>query len=123
VNVWFLLLLTSAATYTVARVWILDSLFEEIREGIVDRLTTGDTGYGETRPIHNHEIAWLSLPLWKRKLSTLLTCPHCLTAWMGAAVLGLTEWLVAGVSIPAPVLFWLGTWTGALVFWAIIDHE
>lgn len=110
----------SACAYTLGRIIVLDSLIEEPRTAMLDWLTTTDVD-GERRVVHRHEIGWLSLPLWKRKIATLFTCPHCVTGWTSAGTVVVTD--VWFADFPLPVLWWFGSWAGGLVFWAIIDSE
>ena len=119
----FLLLLAAAATYSIGRVIVLDDIFAEIRDGIIDRLTMAEFPDGERRPIVRSvdgETMWRTLPLWRQKLATLLTCPHCVTAWVGAASVAVLD---VFESVPVPVYFWLATWSIALVLWAVVDSE
>ena len=118
---WLLLwILLSATAYTLGRLIVLDSLFEEPRTAILDRLTTTEVD-GERRVVHNHEIGWLQLPLWKQKVATLLTCPHCVCGWTSAGTVAVVD--IGFEELSLPVLWWFGAWAGALTYWAIVDSE
>jgi hypothetical protein len=105
-SLWLLLVIWSAATYRVTRLIVLDTLIEEPRDKVMDWL---ERYKGERRPA------------WKQKLSELLGCPYCVSAYVSAGVL-VAHRVIVG-SFPVPVWFWLAVWTGGLVIYAYIDSE
>lgn len=102
VNDLILLIVLSLVTYRVARFIILDTLIEAPRDRLFDWI--------ERRPGK----------LW-RKLLELLGCPFCLTIWVAAAAVALTDWLAGDV--PMPIWMWLAAAAGALIVWRIVDYE
>jgi FtsH-binding integral membrane protein len=97
-----LLIVLSAVTYRVGRFLILDTLIDEPRNRVLSWL--------EMRPTR----------FWS-KVHDLLGCPFCITIWIAAGAVAITDIWFA--SVPMPVWTWLAVATGALVFWAVIDSE
>ena len=86
---WFTFLLLTLVAYRATHLVVMDTLFEGLRDKFLDRITTATDPSGITRPLHKqHEPElWDSLlPLWKRKLFDLLTCPFCISFWCAGAV-------------------------------------
>ena len=111
-NEFLLLILLAATTYTIGRVIALDGLFEELRDAYLDWVTAG---------VRNGDPGWEALPVWRKKLATVVQCPHCVTAYPAAAAVAVTDiWFV---DLPMPVLWWFGAWSLGLVFWAIVDSD
>lgn len=120
----FIIFLCGCVTYRVGRFVVLDDLIEETRNTVLNWLTTGEgyEGEGSKRPIIKSQEPglWMKLPLWRRKLHDLLTCPFCVTGWIsGGAVL--IAWLF--YPLPLPWFSWLAAWTIGLGWWNYIDHE
>ena len=97
-----LLIVLSAVTYRVSRFIILDTLIDEPRNWVMDKL--------EMRP-----------NLLTSKLIDLLGCPYCITIWVSAAVVAITS--AVGYDMPLPVWSWLAVASGALVVWNLVDSE
>lgn len=102
---WFLFLIVamSAASYRVGRLIVLDSLWEGWRDRLLGWLTTGR-----------------KMRVWKLKLSELLTCPFCVTGWTSLAVVIAVD---VAHHLPLIGLQWGAVWTGALLFWGLIDSD
>lgn len=93
--------LLGLVVYRVTRFAILDSLIEAPRDRVHAWLLTRD------------KAGW-------RKLQELLACPFCLTIWIAAGAVAITDGFT---SVPLPVWVWLGSATVALLVWAQIDTE
>lgn len=98
----FLIAILSLIVYRVSRFVILDSLIEGTRDKITDFL--------ERR----------SGKLVYAKLLDLLGCPFCITIWVSAGAVAITDYYL---SVPMPVWTWLAASAGALVTWGIVDSE
>lgn len=98
----FLLVVLSAVVYRVTRFIIEDTLLDGPREKLLTWL--------EEHPGFMND-----------KLYVLIECPFCVSIWVSAGAVALTDLVVDDV--PVPVWTWLAAATGALVFWAIIDSE
>ena len=96
-----LAVLMSAASYRIARFIQLDTMINRPR----------DLFHGWIANHPNRVTIWLQ---------DMLTCPWCLTVWTSAAV---TAAVAIFHPIPLDVLYWLGTCTGALVFWRVLDAD
>ena len=88
VNYLALLIALSAVTYRIGRFVILDTLIDEPRNWVM--------GWLERHP---HKF-------WE-KILDLLGCPFCITIWISAAVVAITD--LVDISVPMPVWTWLGT--------------
>jgi hypothetical protein len=112
VNEFLLFVFLGATAYTIGRVIALDSLFEEWRDAYLDWVTL-DT--------QRTDPAWNALPVWRRKAATVVTCPHCVTAYPSAVgVVVVDVWFQ---DLAMPVLWWFGAWSLALLLWAAIDSD
>lgn len=103
-------LILGLVVYRVTRFIILDDLIEGTRDRVLNGLLAGRS---------EDELG--SLPLWRRKLYTLLNCPFCVSIYVAAGVVLAHRWIVE--PLPAPVWWWLGTATVALVVYTYIDSE
>jgi hypothetical protein len=97
-----LLIVLSATVYRISRFIVLDTLIDEAR---------------------NCVLSWLELrtSMFWSKIHDLLGCPYCITIWISAAAVAITDIWITGV--PMPVWTWLAAASGALLFWAAIDSE
>ena len=87
------------ASYRITRFLISDTLIDEPRGWVLTKIW-GDGGL-------------------RRKLHELLTCPICLSVWISAGVVAVTNhW----VSIPVPWITWLGVCGGVLLLWRWIEE-
>jgi hypothetical protein len=115
----------SAATYRIARFIVLDSLWDDSRNRLLDWLTTGVGIEGESRPLNNRTEPeqWRQLPFVRRKTAELLGCPWCVSLWIAGGVL-FVYWLITDDHGPVPgFLYWPALSAGALTFWAIADSD
>jgi hypothetical protein len=120
---WFTFLLLTFVVYRTTHLIVMDTLFEEARDKLLDRITTGTDGMGETRVLHKQiepEVWTENLALWKRKLFDLLTCPFCFSVWTAAGAVLLHD-LFIDPNLPLPVWYWVGLSTSSLIVWAIVD--
>ena len=120
-NDFLLLILCSAVVYRVSRFIVLDTMIEGTRDRFTAWLQTWPDNEGRRRVINKDETPWLLIPLWRRKIVELVSCPWCVTVWVGGIVTLLTHFIVEPV--PAPVWWWLAISSLALVIWAITDSE
>lgn len=58
--------------------------------------------------------------LWREKLQELISCPFCISVWIAAALVALSDLFVC--SIPLPVFVWLAVASGTLVIWRIVEE-
>jgi hypothetical protein len=113
-----LLVVLSGVVYRVGRFVVLDTLIEELRWATLNRLASIRTDEGERIVLEEHELG--RLPLWRKKLYDLLSCPYCITGWVSAGAVALaTVW----VPVPLPWFTWLAVWAGGLIIWDIVDSE
>lgn len=54
------------------------------------------------------------------KLHEMLQCPHCVSAWIAAGVVAVTD-AVTDLSLPPPVLLWVASWAMHELFWRVIE--
>lgn len=101
IELFFLTAFLSATVYRIGRFIVLDTLIDEVRDKVYEWLELRGTKF------------WM-------KILELLGCPWCITIWVAAAVVAVTD---IYISVPLPVFVWLGSAAGSLVFWAIIDSE
>jgi hypothetical protein len=119
---WFTFLILSFVTYRVTHLIVMDTLFEGMRDRLLDKLTTGEGTDGETHVIDKHRDpkAWEKLPIWRTKIFDLITCPFCMGVWVAGGTVILHDAFV-DPNLPMPVWYWVGLSTAMLVWWAIID--
>ena len=116
-------LILSAVVYRVSRFILLDSIWDDTRDRLMNWLTTGVGIEGERRPIDNRTEPeqWRQLNFVKRKAAELMGCPWCVTVWIAAAVVLLT-WACSD-DLPMPWFYWPALSAGGLVYWAVIDSD
>lgn len=101
----------SLVTYRVARFIVLDTLWDDTRERMLDWLQP---------PEHREPSFRRPYQLAKHKLGELIGCPYCVSVWVAAGVL-LAHRIFVG-AFPIPVWLWLATAAGGLIAWAIVDN-
>lgn len=101
----------SLVTYRVARHIVLDTLWDNTRTKLIDKLQPPETREPKIRQPYR---------LVKWKLGELIGCPFCVTVWVAAGVVFAHRLFVDDV--PIPVWAWLATAAGGLVVWAIVDN-
>lgn len=100
-----LLILTGLVTYRVTRFVIDDTLIDTPRAWFHHRLLT-----------RTHRL----FPTKARvKVYELLTCPFCLSVWVAAGTVVVTNMVV---SVPLPVWMWLGAAAVALMVRRVVDE-
>lgn len=57
---------------------------------------------------------------WREKLQELISCPFCISVWIAAGLVVVTDLFVD--SFPLPVFQWLAIAAGALVIWRIVEE-
>lgn len=123
IDTFVLILVLGLVTYRVTRFIILDSLIENVRARAFEWLLSPLEPAQRETVMELHEDAPLQeLSMWRRKLYQLLSCPFCISVWVGAGAVFLTDWLTA-FDVRLPVWTWLATSTVALVVYAYIDAE
>lgn len=88
-------LLTILATHRITTFVVSDKLIEGPREAI--------QVWAERRWLEKHPEVEED-DTWQSKLAYLLSCPWCVSPWVGGAVTLGTMWTVG---LPSPVLVWL----------------
>ena len=96
-----LVIVLGLVTYRVSRFIVLDTLIEGWRDVF-------------------HSWLLRKPKLWRVKLEELLGCPFCVSIWVSAGAVALTDWQT---SVPLPVWVWLGAAVVALVVWEYIDSK
>lgn len=96
--------------YRVTRFVILDDVIEELRDRVLNKLLDG-----------LEEDQLRLLPLWRRKLYTLLNCPFCVSIYVAAGVTLAHRWVVE--PLPVPVWWWVAIAAASLVAYAYIDSD
>lgn len=96
-----LTILLSLVTYRVTRFVVKDTIIEGTR-------------------IWLHTFILGKKPkLWREKLQELISCPFCISVWISAATVAVTD---RYVSVPLPVFQWLAVAAGTLVIWRIVEE-
>ena len=88
-------LLVILATHRITTFIVSDKLIEGPREAI--------QMWAERRWLEKHPEVEES-DTWQSKLAYLLSCPWCVSPWVGGAVTLGTMWTVG---LPSPILVWL----------------
>ena len=96
------LVVLSAAAYRVSRFLVLDTLIDEPRSWVLDKL--------ERKP-----------GLFYAKLTDLIGCPYCITIWVAGATVAVHHFFID--NMPVPIWTWLAVATGSLVVWGAVDSE
>jgi hypothetical protein len=123
IDVLVLVLFLGFTTYRVTRFVVLDSLIENVRSAFYEWLLSPLTEAQRETVLELHEDAPLQLlPMWRRKLYHLFSCPFCISVWVAGGAVILTDW-VTNFDVKMPVWTWLATSTVALVCYAYIDAE
>lgn len=120
VEFFLLLVILGGLVYRVTYFILVDSLIEEPRKKVLAKLTGGGDPDRDDWPLHMRTTTG-----WRLKLTELLTCPYCMSIWVGAVATAIT-WPTI---IPQPdggwfvwlLVTWLAMSTIALVFWAVIE--
>lgn len=94
-----ILLVLSLATYRLARFLILDSLIATPR-------------------IWLHQVLLGKASKVRRYLYELINCPYCMSIWIAAAMVAITD---RYTSVPMPIFMWLAVSAGSLVAWNYIE--
>lgn len=97
-----LLFFLSLATYRVTRFVIEDTLIQHQRIWVLNR------------------ILGRKPSAWREKLHELLSCIFCLSVWCAGGAVAITNQFV---SIPLPILMWLGVCGGSLVIFQIAEDH
>lgn len=96
------LVLLSLVTYRVTRFGLEDSLIERQREWLLTRII------GKK----------MTVPEWRMKIYHGFKCPYCVSVWVAAGAVALTDWRT---SVDLPVWVWLGASSGAVIVWAYTE--
>lgn len=111
---WLLVLLLIVAVHRLTRLAVADEipLVKVPRDTIVDWLDpVGAAGQPPKPPLGG----------FGRSIAYLLTCPWCMSMWVGGALVWATTWWV---SVPVPLLVWLAA--SSVTGWAASaesEHE
>lgn len=103
-----LIVLLSLVCYRVTRFAIDDSLIDAPRWWLEDKLKG-----------HWSEM---DRPAWRQKFLDLLGCPYCMSVWIAAGAVVITNQLI---SVPLPLWTWLAVCGATMVWWRLIEtpHE
>lgn len=112
-----LIVLLSLVVYRVTRFLIEDSLIEAQRNMVRRFILWG----GPKRIIPDSEIPKFGNEQrgWRGKLYELTSCRFCLSIWISAGAVALTDWQT---SVPLPVWVWLAAAAGAVMIWRWVEE-
>lgn len=112
---WFLFVLAVMATARLTRLVFKDTIFTVPREALLAALQDPVTVKKMKGKRDGEVIMRRGWSVYLRnKLAELIVCPYCNSAYTAAAVLiGIRIFVT---DFEAPVLWWLATWYGAIVF-------
>lgn len=120
----FLLLLASFVTYRATRFLIADSMIEVTRGRFLNWLWPPPDFTADIAALVANAGATPKAPtppsFLRRKLYELVTCPYCLSIWLGGAAT-LIVWVF--YPIPLPGLWPLALSTGSLILWRFIEDN
>ncbi len=105
-----LFLILSLSVARITRFIVSDDLIADPRQKFVTWLQNSG------RPDDVHSSSW-NPPLWKRKITELVTCPWCVSPWLSGFTILLVLW-TTDYSLPLP-LFWIPALSMAAV--VVID--
>ena len=97
-----LIALLSLATYRVTRLIVSDTIWHVWR----------------TR-LHAFILGTKKHSVWRDKLQELISCPYCISVWVAAALVAVTDQYT---SVPLPVAAWGAVAAGALVTWRWVEE-
>lgn len=103
-----LVVLLSLVVYRTTRFLIDDSLIDEPRWWLEDKI--------------KGKWSSIDMPGWRAKLVELMGCPYCVSAYVAAGATALTDLYT---SVPLPVWVWLASMGGAMIVWRFVEtlHE
>jgi hypothetical protein len=101
--------LLSLTTYRVTRLLVSDKITESVRERVAL--------WAEYRWQSKHAVVDADDPEWKSKLAYFITCPWCVSIWVGGFLVLAADMVT---SVPLPALTWAAT--SAVTGW-LASHE
>ena len=93
-------ILIALATYRISRFFAVDTLFEPVRLPVQEWF---ERRWLRRQPAED-QADMAASEQWNSKVSYLLSCPWCLSIWVGAGVVAGVDYLT---SVPLPMLVWL----------------